>query len=97
MSTTALPSSPRLPLHLVAAAPLMPLLAVQGRGVRRRMPRLPPAAGQVSGTVGGAGPPARLVVLGESTVAGIGAATQAEGLTGHLAAALARSTGRTIA
>jgi lysophospholipase L1-like esterase len=97
MPTTALPSLPRLPLHLVAAAPLMPLLAVQGRGVRRRMPLLPPAAGQATGHVDGSGPTVRLVVLGESTVAGIGAATHAEGLTGHLAVALARSSGRTIA
>lgn len=97
MPSRVRPYPPRLPLHLVASAPLMPVLAVQGRGVRRRMPRLPAAAGEVSGIVGGAGPPARLVVLGESTVAGIGAVTHADGLTGQLAVALARSTGRPIA
>lgn len=97
MATRARPDPPRLPLHLVASAPLMPLLAVQGRGVRRRMPRLPAAAGEVAGIVDAAGPPARLVVLGESTVAGIGAVTHADGLTGQLAVALARSTGRAVA
>jgi lysophospholipase L1-like esterase len=88
---------PRPPWHLVASAPLMPLLAVQGRGVRRRTPRLPVAAGKVSGIAGGAAPQLRVVVLGESTVAGVGAPTHDDGLTGHFAVALARSTDRAVA
>lgn len=98
MSTPVLPSGRRrVPLHLIASAPLMPVLALQGRGVRRRTPRLPPAGGAVSGTVHRPGRPAHVVVLGESTVAGIGAATQSEALTGQLAIALAELTGRTVA
>lgn len=97
MSTTVLPSGRgRVPLHLIASAPLMPVLALQGRGVRRRTPRLPPAGGAVSGTVDGPGRPTHVVVLGESTVAGIGAETQSEALTGLLAVALAEITGRAV-
>lgn len=97
MSIPVLPSGRgRVPLYLVASAPLMPLLALQGRGVRRRTPRLPPASGAVSGTVDGPGRPAHVVVVGESTVAGIGAATHSEALTGQLAMALAEVTGRAV-
>jgi lysophospholipase L1-like esterase len=97
MSSHVLPRPSRPPLHLVATAPLMPLLALQGRGVRRRMPRLPAAAGKACGVAAGACPPLRLAVLGESTVAGVGATTHAEGLTGQLAVALARDTGHAVA
>lgn len=79
-----------------AAFPLLPLLFVQGLGVRRRTPRLPDAAGPAQGIVPGAGEPLRLVVLGESTVAGVGAATHQTALTGRVAASLARETGRAV-
>ncbi|HYH81691.1 MAG TPA: SGNH/GDSL hydrolase family protein [Longimicrobium sp.] len=84
--------------RIVAAAafPLLPVLFVQGRGVRRRTPRLPDAAGATEGVVPGRGEPLRLVVLGESTVAGIGAAAHEQALTGRVAAALARATGRPV-
>src|SRR5215213_1408517 len=84
--------------RIVAAAafPLLPVLFVQGRGVRRRTPRLPDAAGATEGVVPGRGEPLRLVVLGESTVAGIGAAAHERALTGCVAAALARATGRPV-
>lgn len=71
-----------------ATAGLLPLLVAQGVRVRRDTPRLPGAAGPVVGSVG-MGPVLRLVVLGESTVAGVGAATHADGLTGRLAVELA--------
>jgi lysophospholipase L1-like esterase len=84
--------------RIVAAAafPLLPVLFAQGRGVRRRTPRLPDAAGPVEGTFPGAEPALRLVVIGESTVAGIGAAAHEGALTGQTAAALARLTGRAV-
>jgi lysophospholipase L1-like esterase len=87
-----------LKTRIVAAAafPLLPVLFVQGRGVRRRTPRLPDAAGPKEGVVHGAEPALRLLVIGESTVAGIGAATHQTSLTGHVAVALARRTGRAV-
>ncbi len=76
--------------------PLLPLLYLQGRGVRRRTPLLPEAAGPQSGSLPGAEPTLHLLVIGESTVAGVGAASHQEALTGQLAAALVCRTGRGV-
>ena len=83
----------------LAFAPLSPLLLLQGRRVRRDTPRLPPAAGPCGGVHAGrdAGPPLRLLAVGESTVAGVGARTHAEALTGQLAGALSDLSGRAVA
>lgn len=62
-----------------------------------RTPRLPDAAGPTTGLVDGDGPPLDVVVLGESTVAGIGAATHADALSGQLGRALAEHVGRAVA
>jgi lysophospholipase L1-like esterase len=75
---------------------LFPVLVLQGRQVRRTVPRLPEAAGPKEGEVAGALPAIRLLVLGESTVAGVGAPTHDDGLAGHTARALARATGRAV-
>ena len=75
-------------LHRLALVPLAPLLVVQGRRVRRVTPRLPEAPGERAG-VAGSGPPLRLLVVGDSAAAGVGAASQTEALTGRTVAALA--------
>jgi lysophospholipase L1-like esterase len=87
------------PLRLAAFGmftPLLPLIVVQGRQVRNAMPKLADAHGPTSGTYGR--PPARLriVVLGESTVAGIGARTHTHSLPGRLAAALGGGLGTSV-
>ncbi len=71
-----------LTLHL-ATAPLAALLLVQGAWVRWRVPRLPEPPGDRHG-VAGAGLPLRLLLLGDSAAAGVGAASQAEALSGQL-------------
>ena len=81
---------------LLVGSPLLPILWLQGRYVRKHTPRLPEAAGPCIGTVGGAGVPLRLLVIGESTVAGVGAPDHAHALTGQIAAAIARLTDRTV-
>lgn len=82
----------------LAFAPLSPLLLVQGRRVKRDTPRLPPARGPMAGSCeGGAdGAPLAVLLVGESTVAGVGAATHDEALAGHLARQLAQRSGRTV-
>lgn len=80
----------------LATAALAPVLAVQGLAVRRATPRLDGAQGPDEGEVGGAGEPLRLVVLGESTVAGVGARTHGTGLTGQVARALHERTGGAV-
>jgi lysophospholipase L1-like esterase len=66
---------------------LAPLLLVQGLAVRRRVLRLPEPPGPRSG-MAGQGPALRLLIAGDSAAAGVGAPTQAEGLSGAVVAAL---------
>jgi lysophospholipase L1-like esterase len=72
---------------------LLPLVLLQGRRVRRVMPHLPEAGGPPHGVVAGADPAVRLLVLGESTVAGVGAADHRDALAGQTARSLAEASG----
>lgn len=83
-------------LALILTPTLLPVLLPQGYWVKKRTPRLPDAAGSLEGTVAGLGEPLRLLSLGESTVAGIGARTHETGLTGQLALALKQHTSRSV-
>jgi lysophospholipase L1-like esterase len=89
--------SARHRLATVSTFALAPVLLAQGLHVRRATPRLPGASGPVMGSIPGVFPALRLLVLGESTVDGVGAVSQEEALTGQLAHALARRTGREVA
>ncbi|TDC61710.1 SGNH/GDSL hydrolase family protein [Streptomyces hainanensis] len=60
------------------------------------IPRLPEAAGAGWGELPGAGPVLRVVMIGDSVAAGVGAATQEEALPGQVAAGLAGLTGRPV-
>lgn len=71
---------------------LAPLLLWQGARVRRQALRLPEAAGPRQGLAGhraDAPPGLNLLVVGDSSAAGVGVATQAQALAAPLAAALA--------
>lgn len=65
-------------------APLAPVLLVQARRLKRTTPRLADAALPWSGTQPGPDP-LRLLVLGDSTAAGVGVTSQADALPGNLA------------
>jgi len=67
--------------------PVAPVLFLQGKYLRKKTPLLPDAAQPWSGRVGSSNsaPPLRLLVLGDSTAAGVGAGTQDEALPGNLA------------
>lgn len=62
---------------------LGPVLLLQGRHVRRTAPVLPEPPGAREG-IAGEGPALRVLVLGDSAGAGVGAATQDEALAGRL-------------
>jgi len=83
-------------LALFLTIPLVPVLLAQGYWTRKRTPRLPDATGPLEGTIAGEGDPLRLIALGESTVAGIGASTHEHALTGQLALALNSRCGRGV-
>ncbi|WP_375184789.1 SGNH/GDSL hydrolase family protein [Aquabacterium sp.] len=74
--------------HLLATVALGPVLLMQGRGVRRRTPRLPEAAGPRTGQCG-VGPDLRLLIVGDSAAAGVGCEHQDDALCGHLVHQLA--------
>lgn len=74
--------------HYATTLVLGPLLLLQGRQVRRVTPVLPEPPGAREGRVG-SGPLLRVLILGDSAAAGVGAVTQATALSGQLAAALA--------
>lgn len=73
-------------LLTAAKLALAPLLILQGRRVRRQATRLPEAAGEREALLGGGGgEPLRLLIVGDSATAGVGAAHQREALAGRLA------------
>lgn len=75
---------------------LAPVLLPQALAARRRTLRLPDAGGPQQGVCPGGGEPLRLLLVGESTVAGVGVETQREALVGQLAEALAQRLGRPV-
>jgi lysophospholipase L1-like esterase len=81
------------------ALALLPLALPQALWTRRTALRLPPAEGAQSGLAGAslAGEPLRLLLIGESTVAGVGVEAQEVALAGQLAQALAMRMQRPVA
>ncbi|MEM6588918.1 MAG: hypothetical protein AAF641_10760 [Pseudomonadota bacterium] len=70
------------------ATPLLaPVLVVQAAWVMARASRLPEAAGARSGIIG-YGPARRLLVIGDSSAAGVGVGDQSQALGCRLAQAL---------
>ncbi len=72
--------------------PLLPVMYVQGRQIRKSVPRLPEARGD-EGIVSFGHPTGHyltLLTVGESTIAGVGVKSHADGFTGTLAEELSR-------
>ena len=77
--------------------PMLPLLILQARGVKRRVPRLPNAE-EPEGLAGASfsTPDFKLLFLGESTVAGVGVERHEDGLAGKLAQLMSQYLGRPV-
>ncbi|MFL1406740.1 SGNH/GDSL hydrolase family protein [Marinobacter sp. M1N3S26] len=87
------------PMHLpfwLTTAGLSPLLIYQGRNVRRNIVRLPEAGGDPSGQYGEGTPDRRVLVIGESTAAGVGVQRHDQGLASQLARLLHERSGETV-
>lgn len=85
--------------YLTAATvvfPISPFLYLQGQYTRRKVGLLPDAAGDRIGISGSGGEAAKFLVIGESTVAGLGARTHKEALAGQFAERLATRIGRPV-
>lgn len=74
--------------YLFVTLVLSPLLLMQARYVRWTTPRLPEPPGARQGRQGG-GRPLRLLVLGDSSAAGVGVSSQSHALSGQLVEVLA--------
>lgn len=86
--------------HHAPKLPLLPWLLWQGRRVRAQALRLPEAAGERQGRIEPSrwddtaqGIPLSLLIIGDSSAAGVGVGDQSEALAGCLAAALSAETG----
>jgi len=87
----------RLPLSSLGKILFGPLLLVQARWVRRTTLRLPEAAGPRQGREGaGAGAPLRVLVVGDSSAAGVGVDCQSTAFAQPLARQLAELSGRPV-
>ena len=73
----------------VALLPFAPALYALGRYTRWKVGVLPAAAGELEGSAGDAAGESELLVIGESTAAGLGAATHEQALAGQFARQLA--------
>jgi len=80
----------------LAIAPLAPALYLQGRITRWKVGVLPDAAGPKEGKYGNGDDATRLFVIGESTVAGLGARDHERALAGQFAKQLSGHIGRSV-
>lgn len=80
----------------VAILPFAPFLYLQGRYVRRKIGVLPDAQGEKRGRFGSGEKTVKMLVLGESTVAGLGARTHETGLAGQFARFLGEKIGKAV-
>ncbi|MEO9965533.1 MAG: SGNH/GDSL hydrolase family protein [Reichenbachiella sp.] len=73
-------------IGLILATPLLPLMYYQGRRIRASIPQLPEAKEPCGESVhNGSDRLINLMVIGESTIAGVGVSTHTEGFAGTLA------------
>src|SRR5438045_637491 len=76
--------------------PFAPFLYLQGQYIRRKIGRLPDASGETKGKFLRGSDTAKLLVLGESTAAGVGASTHETGLAGQFARFLGEKIGQSV-
>lgn len=76
--------------------PLLPLLYWQGKRVVKKVPRLPEAKGSIGHIAGSKEDSISILGIGESTMAGVGVATQKEGFIGAFSQELNRKSQKTI-
>ena len=85
--------------YLIGAAliaPISPFLYLQGRYTRWKVGLLPDAGGPKTGITAIGETPAKLLVIGESTVAGLGARTHELALAGQFAKNLGAKIGKAV-
>lgn len=79
-----------------AILPFAPFLYLQGQYTRRKVGVLPGAGGETSGITANGSGSVKLLVIGESTVAGLGARSHDLALAGQFAVRLSQRVGKTV-
>lgn len=82
-------------MSLALKLALAPLLVAQALNTKRRAPRLPEAEGPREGRVG-EGERLSLLIVGDSSAAGVGVRTQDDALAGYLTRTLAQASRRSV-
>lgn len=91
------PAPRRYPVWAAAASwAALPVYVWQGLATRLSTERMHPAAGPVTGRIDGVGDEIRLLVIGDSSAAGVGVEDTQDGLAARLAEELVRITGRSV-
>lgn len=80
----------------IGTIPLLPIMYIQGKRIRTKVPSLPEATGNEGITNTNQPTDFQLITIGESTVAGVGVKTHAEGFSGTLAKELAQKLDKNI-
>ena len=83
-------------LSAIILLPFFPFLYLQGMYVRRKIGLLPDAQGNKRGKFGTYSETVKLLVIGESTVAGLGARTHENALAGQFAKFLSQKIGKSV-
>ncbi|WP_020571146.1 SGNH/GDSL hydrolase family protein [Neolewinella persica] len=76
--------------------PLLPLMYLHGKRIINSVPKLPDAEGPEGVVAGNGQRPLRLLVVGESTMSGVGVATHEKGFSGALARTLGAGWGTEV-
>jgi lysophospholipase L1-like esterase len=79
---------------LVFLFPLLPILYFVGKNIRKKVPPLPEAWINLEGEIPGEAKPIKILMLGESTIAGVGVTDHRDGLAGSIAKGLQQKTGK---
>ena len=83
-------------LGAIVSIPLLPLLYFQGKKIKKTIPKLPEATGNEGFVASANHSTFQLITIGESTIAGVGVKTHADGFTGTLANSLSLQLGNSI-
>ena len=83
-------------IGILCSLPLSPILYLQGKQIRAKVPSLPEASGTEGVTNSNQPVDLQLITIGESTMAGVGVKTHAEGFSGTFAKELAAKTKKNI-
>lgn len=80
----------------IIAAPLLPILFLQGKKIRKNVPRLPEARNPIGYIKTASEKTLKILAIGESTIAGIGVDFHENGFIGALAKEIAAKTNHSI-